>query len=167
MKKKMIAGAIGIVMGTSAIAAPAHAVEISQTAYSSAPVLTDNVLQYHHDGDYWKDRRKADKKYWKQRRKAEKRYWKEREKHAKHHRKYHRDGYYYEPVYRDTRVWRGRDGRIYCRKRDGTTGLIIGGALGALLGREIDTRGDRTLGTVLGAAGGALLGREIDRGGCR
>ena len=69
---------------------------------------------------------------------------------------------YDEPVYRDTRTWRGRDGRYYCQKSDGTTGLIIGGAVGALLGREIDSRGDRTLGTVLGAAGGALLGKEID-----
>ena len=76
-------------------------------------------------------------------------------------------GYYDEPVYRNTRVWRGDDGRTYCRKKDGTTGLIIGGAAGALLGREIDSRGDRTLGTVLGAAAGALLGREVERGGSR
>ncbi|MCT2398263.1 glycine zipper 2TM domain-containing protein [Novosphingobium mangrovi (ex Huang et al. 2023)] len=76
-------------------------------------------------------------------------------------------GNYGEPVYRDTRVWRGRDGRYYCRRQNGTTGLIIGGAAGALLGREIDGGRDRTLGTVLGAVGGALLGREIDRGGSR
>ncbi len=58
--------------------------------------------------------------------------------------------------------WRGRDGRMYCRKSDGTTGLIIGGAGGALLGRAVDTRGDRTMGTVVGAAAGALLGKEVD-----
>ncbi|KHK89362.1 glycine zipper 2TM domain-containing protein [Novosphingobium malaysiense] len=74
---------------------------------------------------------------------------------------------YGEPVYRNTRTWRGRDGRYYCRKQDGTTGLIIGGAAGALLGREIDGGRDRTLGTLLGAVGGALLGREIDRGDSR
>lgn len=73
---------------------------------------------------------------------------------------------YAEPVYRDTRVWEGRDGQYRCRKRDGTTGLIIGGAAGALLGREIDKRGDRTLGTILGAAGGAILGKQI-MGGVR
>lgn len=67
--------------------------------------------------------------------------------------------------YRDTRSsWRGNDGREYCRKSDGTTGLIIGGAAGALLGREIDGGRERTLGTILGAAGGALLGKEIDSG---
>ncbi|PZU57851.1 MAG: hypothetical protein DI547_12390 [Sphingobium sp.] len=60
------------------------------------------------------------------------------------------------------REWRGRDGRMYCRKSDGTTGLIIGGVGGALAGRAIDTDGSRTTGTVLGAAAGALLGKEID-----
>ena len=47
---------------------------------------------------------------------------------------YSRDGYG-EPVYRNTRVWRGDDGRTYCRKKNGTTGRIIGGAAAALLGR--------------------------------
>ena len=77
--------------------------------------------------------------------------------------------YYSEPVYRDTRVWRGNDGRTYCRKKDGTTGLIIGGAAGALLGREVDGGRNRTLGTVLGAAAGAILGKKVAQGGssCR
>lgn len=65
------------------------------------------------------------------------------------------------------REWRGRDGRTYCKKPDGTTGLIVGGVAGALLGRTIDTRGDRTVGTLGGAAAGALLGREVDRGGSK
>ena len=51
----------------------------------------------------------------------------------------------------------------YCKKRSGTTGLIVGGAGGALLGREIDKHGDRTTGTILGAAVGALLGRHVER----
>ena len=72
--------------------------------------------------------------------------------------------YYGEPVYRDTRVWRGNDGRTYCRKKDGTTGLIIGGAAGALIGREVDGGRDRTLGTILGAAAGALIGKEVAGG---
>ncbi len=65
------------------------------------------------------------------------------------------------------REWRGRDGRRYCRKPDGTTGLVIGGVAGALVGRTIDTRGDRTVGTLLGAAAGAVAGREIERSGSR
>ena len=77
---------------------------------------------------------------------------------------YQSRAYYGEPVYQNTRVWRGDDNRYYCRKSNGTTGLLIGGAAGALLGREIAGRGDRTLGAILGAAGGALLGKSIDGG---
>lgn len=65
------------------------------------------------------------------------------------------------------REWRGNDGRVRCRKPDGTTGLVVGAVAGGLLGRTIDTRGDRTLGTVLGGVGGALAGREIERSGKR
>lgn len=61
------------------------------------------------------------------------------------------------------REWRGNDGRLRCRKPDGTTGLVVGAVAGGLLGRAVDTRGDRTLGTVLGGVGGALAGREIER----
>ncbi|WP_298167960.1 glycine zipper 2TM domain-containing protein [Novosphingobium sp.] len=86
-----------------------------------------------------------------------------------HNAEYDRYGRYAEPrplTSRD-RVWRGRDGRYYCKRSNGTTGLVIGAVGGALVGRTIDTRGDRTLGTLLGAAGGALLGREIERSGSR
>lgn len=82
---------------------------------------------------------------------------------------YDRYGRYRDPrpLTRNDSVWRGRDGRYHCRRGNGTTGLIIGAGVGALLGRSIDTGGDRALGTILGAAGGGLLGREIDRGGLR
>ncbi|MBD8546149.1 glycine zipper 2TM domain-containing protein [Sphingomonas sp. CFBP 8760] len=65
---------------------------------------------------------------------------------------------------RNGRVYRDNRGRLRCKKKDGTTGAIIGGVGGALLGRTVDTRGDRTLGTLGGAAAGALAGRAIDRG---
>ncbi len=77
---------------------------------------------------------------------------------------------YDEPVYRNTRTWRGDDGRNYCRRSDGTTGLLIGGAVGGLIGHEVaGRRGDKTLGVILGAGIGALAGRAIDRSGssCR
>lgn len=75
-------------------------------------------------------------------------------------------GRYLEPhrLTRGDRVWRGSDGRYYCRRNNGTTGLIIGAAVGGLLGNQIAGRGDKTLGTIIGAAGGGLLGRAIDRG---
>jgi hypothetical protein len=78
-------------------------------------------------------------------------------------------GRYAEPhvITRGDRVWRGSDGRYYCRRSNGTTGLVVGAALGALAGHELAGGHDRTLGTVLGAAAGGLLGREIDRGGLK
>lgn len=65
------------------------------------------------------------------------------------------------------RYWQGDDGRYYCKRSNGTTGLVIGAAAGALAGRAIDTRGERATGTILGAAAGALLGREVARGEVR
>lgn len=61
------------------------------------------------------------------------------------------------------KVWRDSRGRLRCRRSNGTTGLIIGAAGGALAGRAIDGGRNRTTGTLLGAAAGALLGREIDK----
>ncbi len=86
----------------------------------------------------------------------------------KRHRVYDDRGRYYEPrrLTRRDRIWRDGD-RYYCRRDNGTTGLVIGAGVGALLGRTVDTRGDRTVGTLLGAIGGGLIGREIDRGELR
>ena len=67
-----------------------------------------------------------------------------------------RDGYYHG------KVWRDSNGRLRCKRSNGTTGLIVGGAGGALLGRAIDTHCERATGTILGAAAGALVGRSID-----
>jgi hypothetical protein len=61
------------------------------------------------------------------------------------------------------RVYRGGDGRYYCRHDDGTTGLIVGGIAGGVLGNVIAPGGSETLGTILGAAGGAIAGRAIDK----
>lgn len=66
-------------------------------------------------------------------------------------------GYYKE------KVWRDSHGRLRCKRPNGTTGLIVGAAGGALVGRAIDTHGERATGTILGAAAGALIGRSIDR----
>ncbi len=65
------------------------------------------------------------------------------------------------------KVWRDSDGRLRCKRPNGTTGLIVGAAGGALLGRAVDTHGERATGTILGAAAGALIGRSVDRGRTR
>ena len=81
---------------------------------------------------------------------------------------YHVPRHYGRPryAYRDRYYGRGY------RCGSGTTGAIIGGAAGALLGREIGRggrgyysyrRGNGTTGAIVGGAAGALLGREIGR----
>ncbi|MBX7480911.1 glycine zipper 2TM domain-containing protein [Qipengyuania qiaonensis] len=134
--------ALGFAAGSLAImAAPAAAVELPATNVQTFAVA-DVTADY---GDR-KDRR-----------------W----RHGRgHDRYYDRDGRYYEPrrISRRDRMWRGNDGRYYCRRDNGTTGLVIGAGVGALAGHEIAGRGDRTLGAILGGTVGALVGREIDRG---
>ena len=79
------------------------------------------------------------------------------------------DGYYqsrYDRAY-DDRYYRGRSYDRPYRRCSGTTGTIVGGAAGALLGRSIDRHGSRATGTILGAAAGALLGREVGKSTCR
>jgi hypothetical protein len=78
--------------------------------------------------------------------------------------------YYREnPRYRETyigandEVYRGSDGRYYCKRSDGTIGLVIGGVGGAALGNVIDGGGNRLAGTLIGGALGALLGQSVDR----
>ena len=83
------------------------------------------------------------------------------------------NGYYADNYYRtDTRyrerrmsqndrIYRGQNGQYYCRRSDGTTGLIIGAAAGGVLGNIIAPGGSKTLGTILGAVGGAAVGASI------
>jgi hypothetical protein len=60
-------------------------------------------------------------------------------------------------------VYRGSDGRYYCKRGDGTVGLVIGGAGGALLGNVIDGGRNRVAGTLIGGALGALIGKSVDQ----
>lgn len=78
---------------------------------------------------------------------------------------YYRDGPNYQErrLGRGDRVYRGRDDRYYCRRNDGTTGLIVGGVSGGVLGNIIAPGGSKTLGTLLGAAGGALIGNAVEK----
>jgi hypothetical protein len=50
--------------------------------------------------------------------------------------------------------------RYRCKRSSGTTGLIAGGAGGALIGHAL---GGGTLGTIAGGVGGALLGKHLDQ----
>ena len=80
-------------------------------------------------------------------------------RHYRHDSRYHR-----RHLTRDDTIYRGSDGRYYCKHDDGTTGLIVGGVAGGVLGNLIAPGGSSTIGTLLGAAGGAVLGQAIDKG---
>ena len=83
--------------------------------------------------------------------------------------RYYRDGRYYADrrLSRADRIYRGYNGDYYCRRDDGTTGLLIGAGIGALLGNQVDIGGSRTLNTILGGAAGAAIGHAIDKGDVR
>jgi hypothetical protein len=137
MTRKFGIAALSLVPGLLAGAVPAAAA----TAFDHSPMATaaSGVEASWNDRRDWRDRRYDNRYYGRDR---------------------YNDGY-------RGQTWRGNDGRYYCRRDNGTTGLLIGGAAGGLIGNGVAGRGDRTLGTLLGVAGGALLGREIDRSGSR
>lgn len=84
-------------------------------------------------------------------------------------------GYYADRNYRDDRryrerrltdgdrIYRGENGQYYCRRSDGTTGLIVGAVAGGVLGNIIAPGRSETLGTILGAIAGGAAGAAIDR----
>jgi len=80
-------------------------------------------------------------------------------------RRYYRDG----PQYQERRlsaqdeVYRGSDGRYYCKRNDGTTGLVIGAIGGGVVGNVIDGGHNRVAGTLIGGVLGALAGKAIDQ----
>lgn len=87
---------------------------------------------------------------------------------------YYPDRYYREGGHRrerrvseNERLYRGQDGRYYCRHSDGTTGLIVGAIAGGILGNMIAPGGSETLGTILGAGAGGLAGKAVDRNNVR
>jgi len=89
--------------------------------------------------------------------------WRQQGWHAE---QFYRPGGNYRPVTlgRNEPVWRGYDNRYYCRRSDGTTGLIIGGLAGGALGNVIAPGGSKLLGSIIGGGLGAVVGNSIDRG---
>jgi hypothetical protein len=79
--------------------------------------------------------------------------------------RYYRPGANYQErtLSNDDRVYRGNDGRYYCKRNDGTTGLVIGAVGGGILGNVIDGGHSRAVGTILGTLLGAAAGQQLDR----
>lgn len=174
LTQKFRFAALALAAGGLTVATPASAIPAAHAStWTSSAAYGDLTASYDDDDDdddrRWGNRgrdnryeRKAERRY----ERDQRRYYRDQQRYARQQSRPTYNNYpanYGEPVYRNTRVWRGDDGRNYCRKSDGTTGLLIGGAAGALVGREVAGRnGDRTLGAILGAAGGALLGKSLD-----
>jgi hypothetical protein len=77
---------------------------------------------------------------------------------------HYRDGSYAERrLGASDEVYRGSDGRYYCKRNDGTTGLVVGAAAGGILGNVVDGGHNRVAGTLIGGALGALAGKSIDQ----
>jgi hypothetical protein len=79
---------------------------------------------------------------------------------------YRQDDRRYRPrrLGRNDVIYRGSDNRYYCKRDDGTTGLILGGIAGGALGNIIAPGGSKTLGTIIGAGAGAIIGKKVDDG---
>jgi hypothetical protein len=79
--------------------------------------------------------------------------------------RYYRDDPHYQERHlsANDEVYRGSDGRYYCKRNDGTTGLIIGAVGGGAIGNVIDGGHNRVAGTLIGGALGALAGKAIDQ----
>lgn len=71
---------------------------------------------------------------------------------------------YRQPAYRGGNYWVGHNGRIHCRRNDGSTGVIVGAVAGGTLGNILAQNGDKRLGSIIGGTLGAILGKELDKG---
>ncbi|MGD9811760.1 MAG: glycine zipper 2TM domain-containing protein [Sphingobium sp.] len=168
MKKLLVTAAASLSLG---------AVTIATTA---TPAMADPPRHAQDRGKgHWKGNGNGHWKHGDDRRYSDRRYYDRRDVRVVHvydynrpdprYRGYYANRYYaggYAPirVSRATRLYRGDNGRYYCRRSDGTTGLIIGAAVGGLLGNRLAQGQSTTVATIIGAGAGALLGRAIDRG---
>jgi len=151
-------------------AALASFVVPAATVAADPPRWAKNDKHDRYDQDQRKAERKADRRYERQVSRSDYRQY-DYNRPDPRYGNYRADRYYvadnqYQPRYlsANDRVYRGQDNQYYCRRSDGTTGLVIGGLAGGLLGNQIAPGGSKLLGTVLGGGAGALIGRAIDRG---
>jgi hypothetical protein len=174
MRNFMLAAALSASAATVAIAAPAAAQQGPNEAAARADCrndlrTADSNREYNRElRDCRHDIRQARNRDWRSYRRYDyNRY--EPGYGAYYADDYYRDSRYYRAyaLGRNDRVYRGRDGRYYCRRSDGTTGLIIGAGVGALIGNSLDNGRSSLLGTLIGAAAGGAVGAQIDRGQVR
>lgn len=126
---------------------------------------------YQQDARDWKKSQKRAR----QEQRADARYWQQGRSYNWNRPDPRYNGYYAENYYRAgnyrpyqlqavDRIYRGNDNRYYCRRSDGTTGLIIGPVGGGVLGNAITLGGSQTLGSIIGGSLGAILGNSVGIG---
>jgi hypothetical protein len=135
------------------------------------PALADPP-GWSHAGGHGKERQHDDRRHDERRDREARADWRSHDYNRPdpRHRGYYADRYYvadrrYAPrrLGPNDRIYRGADNRYYCRRSDGTTGLIIGGIGGGVLGNLIAPGGSKTVGSLIGGSLGAVLGNAIDR----
>jgi hypothetical protein len=150
--------------------AVAAALLVSFVGFQPTPTFAQNRDRRDRAEQKWEKReaqreRQEAQREWREERRAEARYYAQRSSWDAA-RYYRQDNNRYRATRMDRydRVYRGSDNRYYCKRDDGTTGLIIGGVSGAVLGTIIAPGESKVLGTIIGAGAGALIGRAIDDG---
>ncbi|MBA16480.1 MAG: hypothetical protein CMN73_09000 [Sphingomonas sp.] len=135
------------------------------------PVVTAPAAAQRHDGNrYERQDYRQDRRDYRQDRRD---YRQDRRDYRRDRRDYRRDtrvtyvapppryaNYYDTRGYYNGPVWRGDGGRYYCHRQDGTTGVLIGGVAGALIGSSFDRPGEST-GALIGGILGAVIGNDI------
>lgn len=147
-------------------------------AAASTIVMTTAVeARDHRDGPRWSDHRgdkrsnrkvqRREAEYRKDVRKAYQNGYRQGSRQASRPVYSYNNGRYNDVRYnapRNNNYWWGSNGRMHCRRDDGTTGLIVGALAGGTLGNVIAGHGDKTVGSLIGGSLGAILGKEIAKG---
>jgi hypothetical protein len=130
-------------------------------ALMSVAVVAPTMMPTAATAQRYDDRRDNNDRRFNNDRRGNDRNWRGDDRNWDPSRSYQNGNYRERRLSRNDRIYRGKDGRAYCKRNDGTTGLVIGALGGGALANLI---GGGTLGTLAGAGGGALLGRSVDRG---
>jgi len=139
----------------------------------AVPAMTAPAAAQRYDGDRYERRDDRQDRRWERRDNRQDRRWERRDdrRDRRWDRRYDRRTVYrpapqppvYYSRYYDNRgyyngpVWRGDGGRYYCHRSDGTTGVIVGGLAGAVIGSAFDRPGEST-GALIGGILGAVIG---------
>jgi hypothetical protein len=120
-------------------------------ALMSVAVVAPTMMPTAATAQRYDDRRDNNDRRFNNDRRGNDRNWRGDDRNWDPSRSYQNGNYRERRLSRNDRIYRGKDGRAYCKRNDGTTGLVIGALGGGALANLI---GGGTLGTLAGAGGG-------------